>query len=290
MSFKTHHEDSNPTTVPISIDDKLKGNQKHNEVWEIENFDEIESSCYENNLKPLIKNDHTIANIISMEDLPFGGDNPNDSPSTKKIIYKRLKYDVARSNAHVIPLTSSSKNSSRKSRQSFSMATKIVWVKEFQACPQGTNMRKWLEDKNISENTSVSYTSFRRWNMSLKHMTNKDISRCSSLFSKKIYCRPHSEMEKVLVEFLRIRNQRLRAFGRRKSTPGYIKAKAMEFYVEMYGDDCPQKFKASNGWLGRFQDSYVHLLNPDFSEFDNERKNKDVHSNHETTENTNEEC
>merc|ERR1719223_1033467 len=116
MSFKTHHEDSNPTTVPISIDDKLKGNQKHNEVWEIENFDEIESSCYENNLKPLINNDHTIANIFSMEDLPFGGDNPNDSLSTKKIIYKRLKYDVARSNAHVIPLTLSSKNSSSKSR------------------------------------------------------------------------------------------------------------------------------------------------------------------------------
>lgn len=222
----------------------------------------------------VVNKNGSIASVISIED-SSSNDQHNNHPSLGKT-NKRIKCNLVQETAHLIsPVTLSRKISATKSRQSFSMATKILWVKEFQACPQGTNMRQWLEEKNVSAHTRVSYTSFRRWNMTLKNMTNKDILRCSSLFSKKNYCRPHSEMEKVLVEFLRIRNHRLRAFGRRKSTPGYIKSKAMEFYIEMYGDDCPQTFKASNGWLGRFQDSYAHLLDPDFSKHETETKSRE---------------
>lgn len=163
----------------------------------------------------------------------------------------------------VAPVVSSSNIPRKKQRQSFSMKTKLSWVKDYQSKPAGTNMRSWLDRKNIDENTKVSYTSFRRWNSTLQHMTNRDIISCSSPYLKKNFISPHDEMEKVLIEFLKIRNHRLRSTGRRKSTPSYIKAKAIEFYGELYGDDSTHKFKASNGWLSRFQDAYRHLLDPD---------------------------
>jgi len=289
MTYKPHKEDSNATIV--STDDKLNDSRNQKHGFKTQNFTQIASLEDENmesyvNPNLLTDKKYINANMISMEDLSSVDDDPNDYFNTKDILLKRQGNDVDRKNSQIIPQTSSScKITVSKSRQSFSMTTKIFWVKEFQACPQGTNMRKWLEEKNISENTRVSYTSFRRWNMTLKNMTNEDIFNCSSLFSKKNYRRPHSEMEKVLVEFLRIRNHRLRAFGRRKSTPGYIKAKAMEFYEELYGDDSTQKFKASNGWLGRFQDSYIHLLDPEFSKLENESEKRDAQSKYQSTEN-----
>ena len=160
-------------------------------------------------------------------------------------------------------VVSSSQVARKKSRQSFSMSTKISWVKEYQSCPPGTNMRSWLEKKNASDSAKVSYTSFRRWVMNLQTMKQSDLETYFPVRSKKHFIRPHDEMEKVLVEFLRIRNSRLRAAGKRKSTPCYIRAKAKEFFDEMYGDDSSIDFKASNGWFGRFQDSYKHLLDPE---------------------------
>uniref|UniRef100_A0A7S2R705 HTH CENPB-type domain-containing protein n=1 Tax=Eucampia antarctica TaxID=49252 RepID=A0A7S2R705_9STRA len=211
----------------------------------------------------------------------------NEKLCTLKLARKVSYNDVDKNDIHTAaPVVSSDKSSERRIRQTFTMSTKISWVKGYLSCPQGTNMRNWLERKNASENTRVSYTSFRRWNMTLHNMTHKDIMNCSSRLSKKISVRPHNEMEKVLIEFLRIRNYRLRASGRRKSTPVYIRAKAKEFYEEMYGDDSPLEFKASSGWLGRFQDAYRHLIDPDFSQQEDENKKNEKPSTYQDKDKT----
>jgi len=126
-------------------------------------------------------------------------------------------------------------------------------------------MRNWLEKKNKVDNTKVSYTSFRRWVMNLQTMPPSHSETYFPVHSKN-FIRPQNEMEKVLVDFLRVRNSRLRAAGKRKSTPCYIRAKAKEFFDEIYGDDSSIDFKASIGWLGRFRDSYKHLFDPEISD------------------------
>ena len=160
-------------------------------------------------------------------------------------------------------VVSSSQVAKKKSRQSFCMSTKISWVKDYQSCPPGTNMRRWLEEKNARDGTKVSYTSFRRWVVNLQSMTRSDLETYFPVYSRKNFTRPLNEMEEVLVKFLSVRNFRLHASGKRKSTPCYIRAKAKEFFDEMYGDDSSIDFKASNGWLDRFQNSFKHLLDPE---------------------------
>jgi hypothetical protein len=200
----------------------------------------------------------------------------HDQNNNLSVLKLTRKVSDERENRRSVSVLSCSSIPRKKQRQSFSMKTKLAWVKEYQLNPSGTNMRGWLDKKNIVENTKVSYTSFRRWNSTLQNMTNKDIMSYSSPYSKKNSVRPHDEMEKVLIDFLIIRNHRLRSSGRRKSTPGYIKAKAIEFYGELYGDDATHKFKASNGWLSRFQDAYRHLLDPDSL---NQRENTEKDQN-----------
>jgi len=189
-----------------------------------------------------------------------GGDNLR-KPTLTRNVSDDTEDDHKPQADHVV---SSSQVPKKKSRQSFSMSTKISWVKEYQSCPPGTNMRNWLEKKNKGGNTKVSYTSFRRWVMNLQTMSSSDLETYFPVRSKN-FVRPHNEMEKVLVEFLRVRNSRLRAAGKRKSTPCYIRAKAKEFFDEIYGDDSSIDLKASIGWLGRFTDSYKHVFDPEIS-------------------------
>jgi len=177
---------------------------------------------------------------------------------------------------------SSSQSEEKKSRQSFQMTTKISWVKEYQSCPKGTNMRYWLKRKNESENTKVSYTSFRRWVMNLQSMPNKELESLLRVRSKKKIIRPQNEMEEVLIEFLRIRNCRLQASGKPKSSPSYIRAKAKEFYEEMYGEKSSAEFNASTSWFGHFQDSYKHLFELKFALTDIDSMPADQVSTEET--------
>ena len=91
-------------------------------------------------------------------------DNLKRLPLARKVSDKR----EAILETQVDQLVSSSQVAKKKSRQSFCMSTKILWVKDYQSCPPGTNMRSWLERKNARDGTKVSYTSFRRWVMNLQ--------------------------------------------------------------------------------------------------------------------------
>lgn len=69
-------------------------------------------------------------------------------------------------------------------------------------------------------------------------------------------------MESILIEIIKVRNQRLHHEKKPASTPSFIRNRARMLYADLYGEDASSSFKCSNGWLTRFMDHYTHVLNP----------------------------
>ena len=65
-----------------------------------------------------------------------------------------------------------------------------------------------------------------------------------------------------MLQFLRIRNNRLTNEGKPLSTGAFIRQRAEQFYIDLYGSDHEIKFKCSSGWVSRFTARYKYILNP----------------------------
>jgi hypothetical protein len=191
---------------------------------------------------------------------------------------REVPDDVVSSSINHESYYSSSSQLERKSRRSYTTATKIEWVREFQSCPQGTTMRSWLQTKNKAEGTNVTYASFRRWVTNFQNVTDKNASTNVSSVVNNVPSCPLTALEDVLAQFLKLRNSRLRASEEPISSPNYIKAKALEFYEEMYGNDSTFEFRASNSWLHDFLESHKNALDPEDSTHDDREVVRDFAS------------
>ena len=120
-------------------------------------------------------------------------------------------------------------------------------------------LKAWLKAKNEKDGTNIAYPTMYKWvqkyaqesdisggggmeNSSSSHSNSK--KRNSSALQeewqssighlKKIRSRPFQELESVLVEFLRVRNDSLRKKGMPVSNVAFIKDRANMFYKDMY--------------------------------------------------------
>ena len=50
--------------------------------------------------------------------------------------------------------------------------------------------------------------------------------------------------------------------GKPISTGSFIRKRAEQFYIDLYGSDHEIKFKCSSGWVSRFTARYKYVLNP----------------------------
>lgn len=115
-------------------------------------------------------------------------------------------------------------------------------------------LKAWLKDKNQKEGTNIAYATMYKWVKKYGKMDEErgsDVGHSSVGHLKKLRTRPHQELETILVEYLRVRNETLRKRGLPLSSVAFIKDRANMFYRDMYGngdDDGGIKgFKCSSG-------------------------------------------
>lgn len=116
-------------------------------------------------------------------------------------------------------------------------------------------LKSWLKSKNEKDGTSIAYPTMYKWvqkyaqeseipggmeNSSSSHSKKRNSSALQEEWQssighlKKIRSRPFQELESVLVEFLRVRNDSLRKKGMPVSAIAFIKDRANMFYKDMY--------------------------------------------------------
>lgn len=173
-----------------------------------------------------------------------------------------------------------------RARKSFSLKEKIAHVTEFQKYiatevnsrdNKTGKMKIWLKRKNDVEGVFIAYGTFYKWVQKYGTMIELNPSELSSLGNlKKLRRRPHEELELILVQYLKIRNENRQKKGKWGQSPKYkflddtvstsytnidlclysffsglplstmafIKEKAAMFHKDMYGEG---DFKCSNG-------------------------------------------
>ena len=173
-----------------------------------------------------------------------------------------------------------------RARKSFSLKEKIAHVTEFQKYiatevnsrdNKTGKMKIWLKRKNDVEGVLIAYGTFYKWVQKYGTMIELNPSELSSLGNlKKLRRRPYEELELILVQYLKIRNENRQKKGKWGQSPKYkflddtvstsytnidlclysifsglplstmafIKEKAAMFHKDMYGEG---DFKCSNG-------------------------------------------
>jgi len=152
-------------------------------------------------------------------------------------------------------------SSEKKSRKSYTLSAKIKVVKEYKSQQHRVSITKWLEKRNSASEIKLQYSSFKRWVQNYDTMIQSS-SVPSKLESKRVRTRPYEDMEKILAEYLSIRNMRLRSERKPVSSSTFIRNKASEFYIDLYGEEAAKLFKSSGGWAHRFQNCYKDILAP----------------------------
>ena len=158
-------------------------------------------------------------------------------------------------------------NNKKTTRRCYKLSTKIKLVEEYRSHHPAIPMSQWLQKLNVSSegNCVLPYSTFKKWVNNYDDMVAKadKFNECKGkLEKKKLRVRPYSDMESILAEYLRLRNIRLRSEGKPISSMNFIRAKAKEFYADLYGEEKAQLFKASSGWACRFKKYFRSILKP----------------------------
>lgn len=140
------------------------------------------------------------------------------------------------------------------------------------------NMAAWLRFKYAEDETNIARSTFFRWYQTYGKQVKEandgndgnksaddrsfDFTESTCRHRKRIRTRPFHEMESILIEILKVRNQRLYRQKKPLSTPAFIRNKANALYKDLYGEESASAFKCSNGWLSRFMDHYASVLTP----------------------------
>ena len=161
-----------------------------------------------------------------------------------------------------------SNDSNKKiTRRCYKLSTKIKLVEDYRSHHPAMPMSQWLQKLNVSSEGDfvLPYSTFKKWVNNYDDMVAKadKFNECKGkLEKKKLRVRPYSDMESILAEYLRLRNIRLRSEGKPISSMNFIRAKAKEFYADLYGEEKAQLFKASSGWACRFKKYFRSILKP----------------------------
>jgi len=157
----------------------------------------------------------------------------------------------------------------KRQRCSYTYKEKLELIMEYRnACEMDkkVNLKPWLQDKNNRDGTSLAYMTVFKWYKQFKDMDPlaEIITNNHTNSLKRIRRRPYQELEKILVDILRIRNKTLLAKGLPLSDAAFIKSRAEELYADLYvpDDDLNKDFKCSVGWISRFKERHKHDIDP----------------------------
>eukprot|EP01083_Nonionella_stella_P035130 95951_1 len=165
----------------------------------------------------------------------------------------------------------------KRQRCSYTYKEKVELIMEYKnanACEMDknkkVNLKPWLQDKNNRDGTSLAYMTVFKWYKQFKDMdplaTAEIVTNNHTNSLKRIRSRPYQELEKILVDILRIRNKTLFAKGLPLSDAAFIKSRAEELYADLYvpddDDNSNKDFKCSVGWISRFKERHKHDIDP----------------------------
>lgn len=148
----------------------------------------------------------------------------------------------------------------RKSRKSYTVNDRIRYItayKNYCASLSGKhdNLKKlseYVKERNRIDGTDLSYSTVYKWYQKLQVNSSSTNEMKFSGNKKRNRSSPFEELEHVLIQIIRIRNQSLRSKGLPLTTHSYVKTKAQSLYQDMY---CEER-KLSSGWFARFKERF----------------------------------
>jgi len=148
----------------------------------------------------------------------------------------------------------------RKSRTSYTVNDRIRYItayKKYCASLSGKHdnpkkLSEYVKERNRIDGTDLSYSTVYKWYQKLQVNSSSTNELKFSGHKKRNRSSPFEELEHVLIQIIRVRNQSLRSKGLPLTTHNYVKTKAQSLYQDMY---CEER-KLSNGWFARFKQRF----------------------------------
>lgn len=148
----------------------------------------------------------------------------------------------------------------RKSRKSYTVNDRIRYItayKNYCASLSGKHehpkkLSEYVKERNQIDGTDLSYSTVYKWYQKLQVDSIRSDQMKLSGSKKRNRPSPFEELEHVLIQIIRVRNQSLRSKGLPLTTHNYVKTKAQSLYQDMY---CEER-KLSNGWFARFKERF----------------------------------